>query len=110
MIFAATLFLYNIDTVLPYKHRQPLVLSGRKRWMLAHRRELLALALGALTVAGLLFFLDGWQHLTLFLGHLTAISLLYSLPVAKVRGRWWALRDLPLLKVFLSVDRVNRHR
>ncbi|HEX8428794.1 UbiA family prenyltransferase [Hymenobacter sp.] len=101
MIFAATLFLYNIDSVLPYKHGQPVVLSGRKRWMLEHRRELLALALAALAISGLLFFLDGWQHLTLFLGHLAAISLLYSLPIAKVRGRWRALRDLPLLKVFL---------
>ncbi|WP_375434234.1 UbiA family prenyltransferase [uncultured Hymenobacter sp.] len=101
MIFAATLFLYNIDSVLPYKHGQPVVLSGRKRWMLGHRRELLALAMAALAVSGVLFFLDGWQHLTLFLGHLAAISLLYSLPVAKVRGRWRALRDLPLLKVFL---------
>lgn len=101
MIFAATLFLYNIDSVLPYKHNQQLVLSGRKRWMQQHRRELLLLALAALAVAGFLFFLDGWQHLTLFLGHLAAISLLYSLPIVKVGGRWRALRDLPLLKVFL---------
>jgi 4-hydroxybenzoate polyprenyltransferase len=101
LIFAATLFLYNIDSVLPYKFQQQLVLSGRKRWMLEHRRELFALALGALAVVGTLFFLDGWQHLTLFLGHLTAISLLYSLPLLKRGGRWRALRDLPLLKVFL---------
>jgi 4-hydroxybenzoate polyprenyltransferase len=101
MIFAATLFLYNIDSVLPYKHGQPLMLSGRKRWMLEHRRELLALAMVALGVSGTLFFLDGWQHLMLFLGHLAAISMLYSLPVAKVRGQWRALRDLPLIKVFL---------
>jgi 4-hydroxybenzoate polyprenyltransferase len=101
MIFTATLFLYNIDSVLPYKHGQPLMLSGRKRWMLEHRRELLALAMVALGISGTLFFLDGWQHLILFLGHLAAISMLYSLPVAKVRGQWRALRDLPLLKVFL---------
>ena len=101
MIFTATRFLYNIDSVLPYKHGQPLMLSGRKRWMLEHRRELLALAMVALGVSGTLFFLDGWQHLMLFLGHLAAISMLYSLPVAKVRGQWRALRDLPLLKVFL---------
>jgi len=101
MIFAATLFLYNIDSVLPYKHRQPLLLSRRKHWILTHRRGLLVLALLALLVAGGLFLLDGWQHLMLFLGHLAAISLLYSMPMAKVRGRWRALRDFPLLKVFL---------
>lgn len=101
MIFAATLFLYNIDSVLPYKFQQRLVLSGRKRWMLEHRRQLFALALVALAIAATLFFLDGWQPLMLFLGHLAAISLLYSLPLARWRGRWRALRDLPLLKVFL---------
>ncbi|WP_133274274.1 hypothetical protein [Hymenobacter radiodurans] len=58
MIFAATLFLYNIDSVLPYKHRQQLVLSGRKLWMIQHRRELFMLALAALVVAGGFF---GWM-------------------------------------------------
>ncbi|MCB2378761.1 hypothetical protein LGH70_14255 [Hymenobacter sp. BT635] len=101
LIFTATLFLYNIDSVLPYKFRQQAVLSERKRWMIQHRRELFLLALGALGVAALLFWLDGWRHLTLFLGHLAAISLLYSFPIIKRRGRWRALRDLPLLKVFL---------
>ncbi|TGE26325.1 UbiA family prenyltransferase [Hymenobacter metallicola] len=101
LIFAATLFLYNIDSVLPYKFRQQAVLSERKLWMIRHRRELFGLALGALSVATMLFWLDGWRHLTLFLGHLAAISLLYSCPILKWHGRWRALRDLPLLKVFL---------
>lgn len=101
LIFTATLFLYNLDSVLPYKHGQRLVLSERKLWMIQHRRELFLLALATLAIAGTLFVLDGWVHLTLFLGHLMAISLLYSLPLVRVRGRWRALRDLPLLKVFL---------
>ncbi|PJJ48653.1 UbiA prenyltransferase family protein [Hymenobacter chitinivorans] len=101
LIFTATLFLYNIDSVLPYKFRQQAVLSGRKLWMIHHRRELFLLALASLAVAAVLFWLDGWRHLTLFLGHLAAISLLYSFPILKVHGRWRALRDLPLLKVFL---------
>ncbi|GGF16622.1 UbiA family prenyltransferase [Hymenobacter cavernae] len=101
LIFTATLFLYNIDSVLPYKYSQQLVLSERKLWMINHRRELFLLALGSLAVAGLLFWLDGWEHLLGFLGHLAAISLLYSLPVARVKGKWRALRDFPLLKVFL---------
>lgn len=101
LVFAATLFLYNIDSVLPYKFRQQQQVSGRKRWMLAHRRAMLVLALVALAVAAGLFLADGWQRLSWFLGHLTVISLLYSLPLLQWRGRWWALRDLPLLKVFL---------
>ena len=101
LIFTATLFLYNLDSVLPYKYSQQLILSERKRWMIQHRRELFLLALATLLIAGVLFLLDGWAHLSLFLGHLMAISLLYSLPLVRVRGRWRALRDLPLLKVFL---------
>ena len=101
MIFTATLFLYNLDSVLPYKYSQRLVLSERKLWMIQHRRELFLLALTTLLIAAVLFLLDGWAHLSLFLGHLMAISLLYSLPLMRVRGRWRALRDLPLLKVFL---------
>ncbi|WP_345071676.1 UbiA family prenyltransferase [Hymenobacter fastidiosus] len=101
LVFTATLFLYNIDSVLPYKHRQQAVLSARKRWMLRHRRALLLLALSSLAGALGLFWADGWQPLTLFLAHLTAISLLYSTPVVRRHGRWWALRDLPLLKIFL---------
>ena len=101
LIFTATLFLYNLDSVLPYKYSQQLVLSERKLWMIQHRRELFLLALATLVMAGVLFLLDGWAHLTLFLGHLMAISLLYSLPLVRVRGRWRALRDMPLLKVFL---------
>ncbi|QJX47088.1 UbiA family prenyltransferase [Hymenobacter taeanensis] len=101
MIFTATLFLYNLDSVLPYKHKQPVALSGRKSWMRAHRQSLFALAMVALAVAGGLFLWDGWQQLVGFIGHLAVISLLYSLPVVKVKDRWWALRDFPLLKVFL---------
>ncbi|GAA3949852.1 UbiA family prenyltransferase [Hymenobacter algoricola] len=101
LIFAATLFLYNIDSVLPYKYRQQAVLSARKRWIIRHRRALLGLALGSLAVAGVLFWTDGWRPLTLFLGHLAAISLLYSMPLVRRHGRWRALRDLPLLKIFL---------
>lgn len=101
LIFVATLFLYNLDSVLPYKHSQQLVLSERKLWMRQHRGELFVLALAALAVAGALFWYDGWLHLSGFLSHLALISVLYSLPLLRVRGRWRALRDLPLLKVFL---------
>lgn len=101
LIFSATLFLYNLDSVLPYKQSQQPGLSKRKQWMRQHRRALLLLAVLAGGVAGVLFFTDARLSLTLFLGHLGAISVLYSMPLFKRRGRWWALRDLPLIKVFL---------
>lgn len=101
LIFSATLFLYNLDSVLPYKQGQQPGLSQRKQWMRQHRRLLVGVALVAGIVAGVLFLLDARLHLTLFLGHLGAISVLYSMPLVRRGGRWWALRDLPLLKVFL---------
>jgi len=102
LIFAATLFLYNLDSVLPYKQSQLPGRSRRKQWMQAHRRGLTVLTLVAGTGAGSLFLLDDrLLRLTPFLLHLGLISVLYSMPLLKRYGRWWALRDLPLLKVFL---------
>ncbi|WP_188557944.1 UbiA family prenyltransferase [Hymenobacter glacieicola] len=101
LIFTATLFLYNLDSVLPYKHGQQPGLSKRKQWMRGHRRELLLLAAVAGIVAAGLFLTDARLSGTLFLAHLGGISVLYSMPLVRQGRRWWALRDLPLLKVFL---------
>ncbi|OWP62845.1 hypothetical protein CDA63_12400 [Hymenobacter amundsenii] len=102
LIFAATLFLYNLDSVLPYKHHQLPGTTRRKQWIRAHRPQLLGLTAVAGAVAAVLFLTDArLVRLLLFLGHLGIISVLYSMPLLRLRGRWWALRDLPLLKVFL---------
>ena len=102
LIFAATLFLYNLDSVLPYKHGQLPGATRRKQWIRGHRPQLLALTAVAGTTAALLFLTDArLPRLTLFLAHLGGISVLYSMPLVRYHGRWRALRDLPLLKVFL---------
>ncbi|RYY13579.1 MAG: hypothetical protein EOO36_15585, partial [Cytophagaceae bacterium] len=41
LVFAVTLLTYNLDAVLPFKHRQPVGTSGRKAWQ---RRQGPALA------------------------------------------------------------------
>ncbi|MBT9394120.1 UbiA family prenyltransferase [Hymenobacter sp. NST-14] len=102
LIFAATLFLYNLDSVLPYKHGQLPGATRRKHWIRAHRPQLLVLTAAAGLVATILFLADArLPQLTPFLAHLGIISVLYSMPLVRYRGRWRALRDLPLLKVFL---------
>jgi hypothetical protein len=101
LVFAATLLVYNLDAVLPFKHRQPAGTSGRKAWQQQHRRALALLAAAAAVGAGYLFFADGWWHYLPSLLPLTALALLYSWPLGRWQGQRRALREIPLLKVFL---------
>ncbi len=101
LVFAATLLVYNLDAVLPFKHREPAGASGRKAWQQRHRRALAALAVAAALAGGYLFLADGWWRYLPLLVPLAALALLYSWPLGRWRGRPRALREVPLLKVFL---------
>ena len=101
LVLAATLLVYNLDAVLPFKHRQPAGGSGRKDWQQRHRRGLTGLALLAALAAGYLFLADGWGRYLPALLPLALLALLYSWPLARWRGQRRALREVPLLKVFL---------
>jgi hypothetical protein len=101
LVFTATLLVYNLDAVLPFKHRQPAGTSGRKAWQQRHRHGLALLAAGAALVAGVLFLVDGWWRYLPKLLPLAALALLYSWPLARWHGQRRALREVPLLKVFL---------
>lgn len=101
LVFAATLLVYNLDAVLPFKHREPAGASGRKAWQQRHRGALAGLAAAAALGSAYLFFMDGWWHYLPLLVPLAALALLYSWPLGRWRGRPVALRDVPLLKVFL---------
>ncbi|WP_046243972.1 UbiA prenyltransferase family protein [Hymenobacter terrenus] len=101
LVFAATLLVYNLDAVLPFKHRQPAGTSGRKAWQQRHRHGLALLAAGAALVGGVLFLVDGWWRYLPGLLPLAALALLYSWPLGRWRGQRRALREIPLLKVFL---------
>ena len=101
LVFAATLLVYNLDAVLPFKHRQPAGGSGRKAWQQQHRRALAGLAGTAAMAAGYLFLADGWWRYLPGLLPLTALALVYSWPLVRWRGQRLALREVPLLKGFL---------
>lgn len=102
LVFAATLWVYNLDAALPYKYGQPIGTSARKAWQHQHRGLLLAIAAGAAAAAGWIFVLDGWWRHPALLGHLAALALLYSVPLRAGPGRRpRALREIPLLKVWL---------
>ena len=97
LVFAATLLVYNLDAALPFKHRLPAGTSGRKAWQQQHWRALVALATGAALIMGYFILADGWWRYLPGLLPLAVLALLYSWPL----GRWGALREVPLLKVFL---------
>ncbi|GAB2858131.1 UbiA prenyltransferase family protein [Hymenobacter ruber] len=101
LVFAATLLVYNLDAVLPFKHRQPAAGSGRKAWQQRHRRGLAGLAGVAALVAGYLFLADGWWRYLPALLPLTVLALVYSWPLVRWQGQRRALREVPLLKGFL---------
>ena len=101
LVFAATLLTYNLDAVLPFKYQQPAGTSGRKAWQQRHRGGLLVLAGAAALVGAYLLLTDGWTHFLPVLLPLAALALGYSWPLLPWRGRWRAIREVPLLKVFL---------
>ena len=101
LVFAVTLLTYNLDAALPFKHGQPVGTSGRKTWQHRHRWALAALAGAAALAGGVLLLLGGWLHYLPLLLPLAALALGYSLPLLRWRGRWRAVREVPLLKVFL---------
>jgi hypothetical protein len=101
LVFAATLLTYNLDAALPFKYRQPAGTSGRKAWQQRHRPALMALAGAAALSGAYLLLADGWVHFLPVLLPLAALAIGYSWPVLPWRGRWRAVREVPLLKVFL---------
>ncbi len=101
LVFAATLLTYNLDAALPFKYRQPAGTSGRKAWQQQHRPALVALAGAAALSGAYLLFADGWVHFLPVLLPLAALAIGYSWPVLPWGGRWRAIREVPLLKVFL---------
>jgi hypothetical protein len=101
LVFVATLLTYNLDAVLPFKYRQPAGTSGRKAWQQRHRGGLLLLAAVAALVGAYLLLVDGWTHFLPVLLPLAGLALGYSWPLLPWHGRRRAMREIPLLKVFL---------
>lgn len=102
LAFFATLFIYNLDSLLPYKFNQRIQLSERKLWVRQHRGFLLVLSgIAALAAAGLFLWFAPVYH-AWFIAQLVIISLVYSLRIIpRPGGGYLPLRNIPLVKVFL---------
>ncbi|WP_157433418.1 UbiA family prenyltransferase [Adhaeribacter aquaticus] len=100
-VFLATFFLYNFDSLSPIKLHQPVLVSERKRWVIAHRKQLVFFVIIAGIAILLIFYVSFRLSHFWLLAHLGFISLFYSLPIIPLRKKVIPLRDIPLLKIFL---------
>lgn len=102
LAFFATLLVYNLDGLLPYKYHQDVHFSEQKNWVMRHRSFLLTLIAISGLAAGYLFFRFVPIHQSWFIAHLVVISLLYSLRIIPQKnGGFMPLRNVPLVKAFL---------
>ncbi|MBA9076198.1 MULTISPECIES: UbiA family prenyltransferase [Rufibacter] len=101
IVFFATLFVYNIDSLLPYKFNQDVPLTPRTEWIQSNRLVLMSVALASALCTFTLYWTSLFDLNFWFLLHLVVVAGLYSVPVIPDRENYIPLRDIPLLKVFL---------
>ncbi|WP_192822913.1 hypothetical protein [Rufibacter sp. LB8] len=101
IIFFATLFIYNVDSLLPYKFNQDVPATPRIAWVQRNRLVLITLCLISVLCTLYLYYTALFELNFWFLLHLVVVAGLYSIPVVPERERFIPLRDIPLLKVFL---------
>jgi len=101
IIFFGTLFMYNVDGLLPYKFNQDEVLTERTRWIKENKLLLQTIAMGSLLITLTLYYTALFELNFWFILHLVVVAGLYSVPFIPDREKNIPLRDVPLLKVFL---------
>lgn len=105
-----TLALYTLQRVLSFRLNvgsKDFYMQGRLLWMKKNEIFLWAIMIGSV-ICGLLFSLNTGKGLLhkqedlLKLSIIPAIfSLLYAIPVFRKNGKWFRLRDVPGIKIFL---------
>ncbi|RNI23504.1 UbiA prenyltransferase family protein [Rufibacter latericius] len=101
IVFFATLFVYNADSLLPYKFNQEVPQTLRTKWIKANRLELIVISVASVLCALYLYWTAIFELNFWFLLHLLVVAGLYSVPVVPEGERYIPLRDIPFLKVFL---------
>ncbi|MFB9863246.1 UbiA family prenyltransferase [Rufibacter immobilis] len=101
IVFFATLFVYNADSLLPYKFNQEVAVSPRTQWIRNNRLELIFIAIGSAMCVIYLYWTALFDLSFWFLLHLIVVAGLYSIAVVPEGDRYIPLRDIPFLKVFL---------
>ncbi|MGV3540878.1 MAG: hypothetical protein ACO1OQ_13775 [Rufibacter sp.] len=101
IIFFGTMFVYNADSLLPYKFNQEVLPTPRTIWVQNNRLVLMSMAIASTLCALMLYWTAAFSLNFWFLLHLMVVAGLYSVPFIPDREKYLPLRDIPLLKVFL---------
>lgn len=96
---AATLALYNFSLILSKPQHPERSIYARTRWVFKYERFLLInTGIAACICIWCLFHIH--LYAIFFLGIIGLVSVLYSLPIIPLRGRWGGLRQIPAMKIF----------
>ena len=97
-VFFASLFTYNFQRLVRMKMQ--VELSFRQQWI-QQNKFLLWIVTAFSAIATVYFSLFLSYNSLRFLLPLAIIVFMYSLPLFYWKGRWWRLRELPSIKIFL---------
>lgn len=97
-VFFATLFTYNFQRLVRMDVRGEL--SHRQLWLQANKRGLWLITIVS-AVATVYFSLSLSNDSLVLLIPLGAIALMYPLPLFYWQKKWWRLREIPVVKIFL---------
>jgi hypothetical protein len=96
---AATLALYNFSLILAKPQNPDQSIYVRTRWVFKYERFLwLNTCIASLICVWCLFHIHYYS--IFFLGIIGLVSVLYSLPIIPLNGRWGGLRQIPAMKIF----------
>lgn len=96
----ATLATYNFQRIIKFRNRPEYLQAGRNNWLFRNRKTLTLITLIAgIGTSFFAFYLPSSAYPILFV--MALVSLLYVVRFFPRKGKRLALRDLPLMKVFL---------
>ena len=99
-VFFASLFTYNFQRLVRMRIQGEL--SFRQQWL--HQNKFLLWVVTSLSAIATVYFSLSLSYNSLrLLLPLGIIVFMYSLPLFCWKGKWWRLRELPGIKIFLIV-------
>ncbi len=100
LLFCSTLALYNFSILLAKPAKPEKSPFRRVRWIFSHYRLMITLTIiSVLSILPLVFFLNTSSKILLV--SLAIVSVAYSLPIFSIHDKYFGLRNIPGVKLFL---------